>query len=527
MTLAAELRGIDKSFFGRKVVEGVDLDIRAGEIHGLLGENGAGKTSLCSVLAGLYRADAGDVIVDGSRRVFQSPRDALTAGIGMVYQHFRLVRTLTVAENFVLAQGMGSQVLSRPLIEQRVAELAERYSIAVRPSARVRDLSIGEQQRVEILKLLYLDVRILILDEPTTVLTPQEAAGLFETVRLLSEEGRAIVLVSHKLEDVRRTCSRITILRDGRRVAQLASSEAESKDLARLMVGRELELPARGDASTPGEPALEIDGLRVLGELGHEAVRGVDLAVRAGEVLGIAGVAGNGQRELADAVAGLRSVQGGTVRVGHDRRDITAASVRDRIAAGISYVPEDRLRVALAAGLPAWVNLSFKRYRDASFGRGFLLSKRLLKRMAGSLVRRFDVRGVSEDRPVRLLSGGNLQRLILAREIADRPTVLIAASPTHGLDVAAIANVHELVLQQRQLGTAILLLSEDLDELFALADRIAVMFEGRIVGELPTKDATPALIGLMMAGRQPGGDGDGSPSGTAPVSPAPQWNEPS
>jgi simple sugar transport system ATP-binding protein len=445
----------------------------------------------------------------------------------MVYQHFRLVRTMSVAENFVLANPTRSRMVSRRAIERQVRELAERYRLHVHPSARVGDLSIGEQQRVEILKLLYRDVRILILDEPTAVLTPQEAEALFDAVRVLADEGRAIVLVSHKLEDVLRLCERITILRRGERMAQIPAADAEPRTLARLMIGRDIELPTRTRGVAQEGAELTLEGVKVLGERGNEAVRGVDLLVRGGEIVGLAGVAGNGQRELADAIAGLRPVHEGTVRLG-DATDITGASVRRRIGAGLAYVPEDRLRVGLAAGLPAWANLSFKKYRHPQYARGPLLSKRRLRKLSEELVSRFDVRGVAEDLPVRLLSGGNLQRMLLAREIADRPRVLVAASLTHGLDVAAIARVHELLLAQREHGTAILLISEDLDELFALSDRIAVMYEGRIVGELPVERADVETIGLMMAGQRPADRADRTGTAAQPsgFSPEPMGTEP-
>jgi ABC-type uncharacterized transport system ATPase subunit len=501
-SLAAELRGIEKSFFGRPAVAGVDLDVRQGEVHGILGENGAGKSTLCSVLAGLYRPDAGEIHVEGQPHVFHSPRDALAAGVGMVYQHFRLVKTLTVAENLELAVRSTWRTLSRRQLERRARSVMDRLGLSVNPAARVSNLSVGEQQRVEILKLLSRGVRVLILDEPTAVLTPQESVVLFDTVERLAAEGASVILVSHKLEEVQRACDRITILRGGQRIAQVDAHTATPSELARMMIGREYEFPTRDRRTASPDAELVLEGLHVLGERGNEAVRGVDLTVHRGEILGLAGVAGNGQRELADAVAGLRPVSAGRILLGGGAVDITSLPVADRIDQGLAYVPEDRLHVGVAAGLPAWMNLGLRNYRRPPYSRRGVLSKRRLRQYAGELIRNFDIRGVSEHLPTRLLSGGNLQRMVLARETAERSRVLVAASPTRGLDVAAIAYVRELLLAQRDEGTAVLLMSEDLDELLALADRIAVIYEGGVVGEMPVEEATPELVGLLMAGKR-------------------------
>jgi general nucleoside transport system ATP-binding protein len=503
-SLAAELRGIEKSFFGRPAVGGVDLDVRGGEVHGILGENGAGKSTLCSVLAGLYRPEAGEILVEGQPHVFHSPRDALDAGVGMVYQHFRLVRTLTVAENLELAVRSSSRTLSRRQLERRARSVMDRLGFFVDPAARVSNLSVGEQQRVEILKLLSRGVSVLILDEPTAVLTPQEAVALFDTVERMAAEGTSVILVSHKLEEVQRVCDRITILRGGRRIAQVDAHTATPSELARMMIGREYEFPTRDRRKASPDVELVLEGLRVIGERGNEAVRGVDLRVHRGEILGLAGVAGNGQRELADAVAGLRAVAAGRILLGDGVVDITNLPVADRIDQGLAYVPEDRLHVGVAAGLPAWMNLGLRNYRRPPYSQLGLLSKRRLRQYADELIGKFDIRGISDHLPTRLLSGGNLQRMVLARETAGRSRVLLAASPTRGLDVAAIAYVRKLILAQRDEGTAVLLISEDLDELLALADRIAVIYEGGIVGEMPVEQATPESVGLLMAGRRSG-----------------------
>ena len=495
--VAAELRSIHKSFFGVPANHNIDFDIRWGEVHALLGENGAGKSTLCSVLAGLYRPDAGRIIIDGTPVEFRSPHDALAAGVGMVYQHFRLVDTFTVAENLALGHEAEGR-LSRRRIEADVAALGETYELPVPPRAQIWQLSVGEQQRVEILKLLHRGVRILILDEPTAVLTLQESEALFRTVRLMAQEGKAIIFVSHKLDEVLAVSDRTTVLRDTEKVAELPTSAADAGTLARMMVGRNVELPQRSSTKDRGKPVLGVRAMTVAGDRGFEAVRGVDLDVHEGEIVGIAGVAGNGQRELAEALAGLRRTGSGRVTLGET--DITRASPLHRIRMGMGFVPEDRLGMGLAGGLSLEDNLILKSYRWPPHRRGPGLASRVIRKTAQRLTERFDIRGSLTEFPVRFLSGGNLQRAILAREISQEPRVLIAGSPTRGLDIAAIGAVRELLLEQRENGTAILLLSEDLDELRSLADVILVMYEGRIVGRVTPDRFDPAEVGLMMSG---------------------------
>lgn len=494
---AAELHSIRKSFFGVPANHNIDFNVRWGEVHALLGENGAGKSTLCSVLAGLYRPDAGRIIIDGAPVEFRSPHDALAAGVGMVYQHFRLVDSFTVAENLALGHEAEGR-LSRKKIEADVAALGEAYGLPVAPRAQIWQLSVGEQQRVEILKLLHRGVRILILDEPTAVLTLQESESLFRTVRLMAEEGKAVIFVSHKLDEVLAVSDRITVLRDTEKVAELPTSAADAGTLARMMVGRDVELPQRGATKAPAKPVLTVRAMTVAGDRGFKAVRGVDLDVHGGEIVGIAGVAGNGQRELAEALAGLRRTEKGRVTLGET--DITRASPLDRIRLGMGFVPEDRLGMGLAGGLSLEDNLILKSYRWPPHRRGLGLSPRVIKRNAQRLTERFDIRGSLTEFPVRFLSGGNLQRAILAREISQEPKVLIAGSPTRGLDIAAIGAVRGLLLEQRENGTAILLLSEDLDELRSLADVLLVMYEGRIVGRVSPDRFDPGEVGLMMSG---------------------------
>jgi simple sugar transport system ATP-binding protein len=500
--LAAEMTAISKSFFGSVALAEVDLDLRWGEVHALLGENGAGKTSLCSVLAGLYRPDDGQLHVDGEPVSFSSPRDALAAGVGMVYQEFRLVESFTVAENVSLGDPSAAFRLRRRKLERYVADLAESFGIDVHPGARVAHLSVGERQRVEILKLLHRDVRILILDEPTSVLTPQEADELFATLRQMAQAGRAIVIISHKLGEIQSVSDRITILRDGRRVGQVDTATSDRQELARLMIGRDFRLPERSEHEPARRSCLHVRDLRARSDEGTEALRGVSFDLAHGEILGVAGVAGNGQRELAETLAGLRPAIGGQIVMADDDRDVTHLPVVERTALGLAYVPEDRKGVGVAPGLPIADNLVLKSYARAPFSRGPLLSTREIEGHGRMLTERFDIRGVRGQLPVRLLSGGNLQKVLLAREISGNPRILVAASPTRGLDLGAVAAVRKLLLEQAQAGTGILLLSEDLDELLALSDRLIVLYGGRVVGSFDRHDVDVDRVGLLMAGHE-------------------------
>lgn len=497
---------ISKAFYGVQANDRVDLDLRWGEVHALLGENGAGKSTLCSVLSGLYRPDSGEINVDGRPVVFRSPSDALARGIGMVYQHFRLVERFTVAENLVLGHPDTPLRLPRSQIEREIGDFIEEVGLPVSPSARTWQLSVGEQQRVEILRLLYRGVRVLILDEPTAVLTPQESHLLIARVRKLAKDGRAVVFVSHKLDEVLEVSDRISVLVDGRKTGEVVADEADAGRLARMMVGRDFVLrgpsrepsvPLAGEPE-PEQPVLALRDLSVPGDRGRESVRGVDLDVHGGRVVGIAGVAGNGQRELAEAIAGLRPVSGGSVMI--DGVDVTHRSPLARIRAGFGFIPEDRLVMGLASNLSLKENLVLKAYRRPPISRGLLLSDREIRSRAMRLVSEYDIRGGREELPIRLLSGGNLQRSILAREVSEDPKVLLAASPTRGLDLAATDSIRRLLLNAARDGLGILLVSEDLDEIQALADVILVMFEGEIVGEMDATGFDLEAIGLMMAG---------------------------
>ncbi|MGH3048645.1 MAG: ABC transporter ATP-binding protein, partial [Gaiellaceae bacterium] len=424
--------------------DGVCFEAAEGEVHALLGENGAGKSTLSNILTGLYRPDEGEVRLHGQPVTFHAPRDALDAGICMVHQHFRLVAPFTVAENVILGdhRGEGKKFTVNPRrIERRVAELGARYRIAVDPRARIWQLSLGEQQRVEILKALYRDARVLILDEPTAVLTPQESNSLFETLRVMAGEGRTIIFISHKLHEVKAVSDRVTVLRAGKNVATVETAGATPRSLAALMVGREVAIAQRVERQGElGEPVLEIDGLCAAGDRGGDALRNVSLTVRAGEIVAIAGVAGNGQRELAETLTGMRSGTAGSVSVAGKR--LRGGDSREAIKAGVAHVPEDRLHTGVAPSLSIASNVVLKSYRGSTVTTGPMLRLRAIREHAVKLISRYDVRGGGPDLPARQLSGGNLQKVVLAREFEGEPRVLVVASPTRGLDVSAIETVH-------------------------------------------------------------------------------------
>ncbi len=499
--LAVEARGISKAFPGVLANDHVDFDLRRGEVHALLGENGAGKSTLMNILAGLYRPDEGEILVDGVAVAFSSPRDAIAAGLGMVHQHFTLVPSQTVTENILLGLDRPRFLLRERRSEAEVAALAERFGMRVDPRARIWQLSVGEQQRVEILKMLYRGARILIMDEPTAVLAPQEADELFATLRSMTREGRSVVFISHKLGEVLAIADRVTVMRRGVvTAAGLPTAGATKADLARLMVGRSVLETLDRTPFRPGPVVLAVDGVSATNDRGLAALRGVSLGVRAGEIVGIAAVAGNGQSELAEVITGLRQCTGSITVAGEPVANASSGRV---IAQGVAHVPEDRATVGSAPNLTLTDNLIMKRYREAPVARGWLMDDATARTIAAGLKESYSISAPSVDTQARLLSGGNLQRLILAREIETKPGLLIAVQPTRGLDVGAIESVHRLLLSLRQNGTAILLISEELDEVLALSDRIDVLYEGRIVGTFPVDEAEIGRIGLLMTG---GGD---------------------
>jgi ABC-type uncharacterized transport system ATPase subunit len=498
VTCAVEMRGIVKRFPGVLAVDRVDFDLRKGEIHALLGENGAGKSTLMNVLSGLYRPEAGRITIQDQVADLRSPRDAIARGIGMVHQHFMLVPSQTVTENILLGLDKPRFVMQLGEHDRRVAELGEQFGLRVDPRAKIWQLSVGEQQRVEILKMLYRGTDVLIMDEPTAVLAPQEIEELFHTLRAMTAQGKSIIFISHKLREVMEVSDRVTVLRKGRvTAAGLDVKSTNTNELARLMVGREVLFRIEKVDQEPGEPILEVQDVRADNDKGLPALRGVSLSVHAGEIVGLAGIAGNGQRELAEVITGLRCTTGGSLIVHGEKMDSGCALTA--IRHGVSHVPEDRTELGSAPNLSLTDNLIMKSYQEPPIAQGWAINQTEANSQASTLKNEYDIVAPSIDTPARFLSGGNLQRLILAREISSRPRLLVAVQPTRGLDVGAIEGVQRLLLTQRETGAAILLISEELDELFALSDRVAVIYEGRIVGQVTEEDRE--TVGLMMTGR--------------------------
>ena len=494
-----ELRGITKRFPGVVANDHVDFDVQAGEVHTLFGENGAGKSTLMRVLYGFYKPDEGEIRMRGEPVAITSPAAAITHGIGMIHQHFMLVNTLTVAENVAL----GTRSTRRPLtdlnvVSRRIAELSDRYGLRVDPQALIWQLSVGERQRVEIIKALYRDVSLLILDEPTAVLTPQEVDDLFAVLRQMVADGRGLVFISHKIREVLALSDRITVLRNGRKIGTVLPSEVTRHGLAEMMVGHELPSQEPPAGHGRGDARLAVRNLTVKGDRGINAVRGLALEVSGGEIVGIAGVSGNGQRELTEAIAGLRPVATGSIDIeGTELVGLQPAEVRK---AGLGFVPEERMRDGVVPAFSVAENLILIDNAAPQFARWGFLRARAIRRHSEQLVAEFDVKTPSLDTPARNLSGGNIQKLILARELSARPRVLLAAQPTRGVDVGAAHYIHERLMEQREAGTAILIVSEDLDEVLSLSDRVLVMFEGEIIAEARPQESTREALGLMMAG---------------------------
>ncbi len=488
------LEGVTKRFPGVVANDDVSLELRAGEIHALIGENGAGKSTLMRVLYGIYPSDGGRVLVRGKELKVSSPRVAIANGIGMVHQHFVLVDPFTVTENIILGDE-GSRRLDLQAANERVSELATSFGFSVDPTAKVEDLSVGEEQRVEILKALYRGVEILILDEPTAVLTPQETRELFGNLLRLRESGKTIVFISHKLDEVLEIADRITVLRRGKVVGETTPAETSKEQLAEMMVGRPVLFRLEKPTVELGDAILQVEALT------GGRLHGVDLRVRAGEIVGVAGVEGNGQRELAEALIGLTPPDQGRVLL--EGKDIAGWSVEEVRNAGVGFIPEDRHEQGLVLDMSLWENAILGRQDDAEFSGRLMLLIRKIKELAADLIRRFDVRARNISVNAGTLSGGNQQKLILARELETDPRLLVAAQPTRGLDVGAIEFVWKQILDQKAQGRAVLLISAELDEIYALSDRIVTLYEGRITGEFPP-DAPPEAIGVGMTGSRSG-----------------------
>lgn len=500
MTLALEAKGITKAFPGVLANDHIDFQLEKGEIHAMLGENGAGKTTLMNILYGLYQPDEGEIFLNSRKAEIKSPSDAIAQGIGMVHQHFMLVPPLTVAENIVLGieTRRGGIFLDRTEASRRIAELSREYGLEVDPSAYVKDLPVGARQRVEIIKALYRGAEMLILDEPTAVLTPQEVEDLFVVMRSLVQAGKSIIFITHKLKEVLAIADRITVLRDGRVVATTTPARTSESELASMMVGREVILAVDKKPATPGDEVLEVENLKVLDDRWGVAVDGVSFTVRAGEILGIAGVLGNGQRELVEALTGLRPAVEGRIEI--LGKDTTHAPPRRIIEAGTAHIPEDRHKHGLVLGYPVDDNLVLSTYYQVPFAHSLLLEEKAIDENAEKLIREFDIRTPSIHTLVGSLSGGNQQKTIVAREFSRPIRLLIANQPTRGLDVASTEYIRQRLVKARDTSIAVLLVSAELDEIMALSDRIAVIYKGRIVALLPAEEATKERLGLLMAG---------------------------
>jgi general nucleoside transport system ATP-binding protein len=498
-----DMRGITKRFpTGTLANEAIDLELRRGEIHALLGENGAGKSTLMNILYGLVTPDAGEIRIDGQQVVIRDPADAIARGIGMVHQHFMLIPVLSVAENVVLGQEIvrAGELLDLGEAATRITDLAKKLGFNIDPSTKIEQLSVGQQQRVEILKAIYRNARILVLDEPTAVLTPQETREIFDVLRRLRGEGASIIFISHKLDEVLEIADEITVIRRGKVVGTRTPTDCTENELAELMVGRTVSLRVDRGRSHPRDVMLEVSSLRAKNDRGHDALEGVNLSVRAGEIVGIAGVAGNGQEELVETLTGLRRPTAGTIRLAS--HDLTRAPVETRRDRGIAFVPADRHRFGLVLTYPLDDNLALTRYAEQPFAGGFagiVRNFRAILENAVRLMKEFDVRAPGPKVPASSLSGGNQQKVVVAREFRHDLKLLVLDQPTRGLDVGSIEFIHKQVIARRDDGVAVLLVSAELDEVLDLADRVLVMFRGRVVGEFPAEEAQREKVGLLMA----------------------------
>ncbi len=500
--LAIELRGISKSFGPVQANRDISIEVRRGTIHGIIGENGAGKSTLMSILYGFYRADAGEILIGGRRTEIPDSQAAIDAGIGMVFQHFKLVENFTVLENVILGAEDG-RLLKPSLAKARrlLKQLADDYEMDVDPEAVIEDLGVGQQQRVEILKALYREADILILDEPTGVLTPAEADHLFRILRGLRDEGKTIILITHKLREIMEITDSVSVMRRGEMTATVPTAETSPEALAELMVGRKVLLRVDKAPARPGDVVLEVRDLRVVDEQKVERLRGIDLTIRAGEILGIAGVSGNGQSELLEVLGGYANGTG-SIRMNGQEIDLTgtASDARTRRARGIAHVPEDRQREGLVMDYRAWENVAFGYHSDPRFSSGLFMDHAAMRADCDDKMRRFDVRPPDPTLAAKNFSGGNQQKIVLAREIERNPDLLLIGQPTRGVDIGAIEFIHEQIVALRDQGKAILLVSVELDEIMALSDRIAVMFDGRIMGERLPGETDQRELGLLMAG---------------------------
>ncbi|MEM7531308.1 MAG: ABC transporter ATP-binding protein [Chloroflexota bacterium] len=495
------MQGVVKRFPGVLANDHVDFDVNAGEIHALLGENGAGKSTLMKILYGLYQPDEGQVLLNGQPIEIQSPLDSINYGIGMIHQHFMLVNNLTVAENVALGlQEYSGLRLDLDTVSARITELARTYNLNIDPRATISSLAVGQRQRVEIIKSLYRGAALLVLDEPTAVLTPQEVDELFVIFKQMAADGHALIFISHKLHEIFALTDRVTVLRDGRVVGTSATADVTKEDLAQMMVGREVSFERERDAVEQGDVRLKLDDVSVTNEQGHQVLRNINLDVHSGEIVGVAGVSGNGQKPLAEAIAGLQAIGDGQIML--DGQAANALPPSQRLDAGLSYIPEERMHDGVVKDFSVAENLILQDHSRTPFSQSVFLNFKTIMAHATRMIDSFNIKTPSQDTLVKNLSGGNIQKVVMARELARKPRVLIAAQPTRGVDIGAIEYIHSQLLQQRADGLATLLISEDLDEILNLSDRIAVMFDGEIMGFVENEDVSVEQLGLMMVGER-------------------------
>lgn len=496
-----EMRGIVKRFPGVLANDHVDFDVKAGEIHALLGENGAGKSTLMKVLYGLYQPEEGQILLNGEEIQTDSPTDSISHGIGMIHQHFMLVDTLSVAQNVALGLKSSREPrLDLDIVSDRIIELAEKYGLQVDPKAIISKLAVGERQRVEIIKALYRGAALLVLDEPTAVLTPQEVDDIFIIFKQMAREGHALIFISHKLDEILDLTDRVTVLRDGRAIGTRPTAEVTKRDLANMMVGREVLLERERKEIEAGEVRLQMIGVTAFNDDNQRVLNGIDLEVRSGEIVAVAGVSGNGQRQLAETIAGLFHVSEGQILL--ENREVTNLATSNVLATGLSYIPEERMHDGVIKNFTVAENLVLQDHVNKPYSKGMFMDFKKIDSHAQEMIVEFDIKTPSKDTPIKNLSGGNIQKLILARELSRRPRVLIAAQPTRGVDIGATEYIHNQLLLQRAEGLATLLISEDLDEVQALSDRIVVMFGGEIMGVVDSEGTTIEELGLMMAGEK-------------------------
>jgi simple sugar transport system ATP-binding protein len=498
-----ELRGITKRFPGVVANDNVNLSLNTGEVLSLIGENGAGKSTLMSVLYGMYKPDEGEIVIDGTPLVFTSPADAIAAGIGMVHQHFMLVPVFTVAENVVLGVEPTGALGKLNIDEARrmVREISEKYNLDLDPDAVIEDLPVGVQQRVEIVKVLLRDAKVVVFDEPTAVLTPSEIIEFFEIVKTLVSAGRGVVFITHKLKEALKIADRIAVLRRGKVVGEVDPKAATESQIAEMMVGRPVQLTVEKNSVKAGDVVLTVTDLTVLDADGRTHVENVSFEVHAGEIVGIAGVQGNGQTELVEALTGLRKATSGVIAL--DGKDLTHSNPRERHQMGMAHIPEDRQRQGLVGGLSVAENLVLTRYHDDQFSHGVIVDWEAADAIAETLITEYDIRTPNKETAVGTLSGGNQQKVIVARELSRDLRLTIAAQPTRGVDVGSIEYIHSRIVKERDAGTAVLIVSTELEEVMALSDRLLVMYRGKVVAELDPKKVTPMEVGLYMAGSRP------------------------